>query len=141
MPSMTGDWDNAPPTRRDGSSWPEDKKQQAATLALTSQQLEQQRLRTINDSTHQLSAQDFKDFPTEAKYWGLKAESMTYDSGYGRNGQSDMSTSYHWSIVFFDNDEALEAWVLNCEKHRLTYKIIRAEPVKTEVKAVFSIAK
>lgn len=115
--------------------------QLAKKQALTSQQLEQHRRRTIGDATHSLSAQDIKDFPTEVKYWGLKTDSMTYDSGYGRNGQQDMSTSHHWSIVVFDTDEALEAWVLERVEHRDTYHVIRAEPVKTEVKAVFSIAK
>ena len=141
MPSMTGDWDNAPPTQRDGSPWPEDRKRQMATPAPTAQQLEQQRRRTIGDATHHLSAQDLKDFPTTVKYWGLKTESMTYDSGYGKHGQPDMSTSHHWSIAVFDTDEALEAWVLERVERRETYRIIRADPVKTEVKAVFSIAK
>ena len=107
----------------------------------TSLELEQQRRRAISDASQCLSAEDLKNFPTEAKYWGLKTESMTYDSGYGKYGQPDMSTSHHWSIVVFDTDEALEAWVLKCVERRETYRVIRAEPVKTEVKAVFSIAK
>ena len=150
MPSMTGDWDNAPPTRRDGSAWDGDKANHPqihtnrfapAEPAPTSQQLEQQRRRTISDASHHLSAQDFKDFPTTVKYWGLKTESMTYDSGYGDRGQTDMTTSYHWSIWTFDTEEALEAWVLERVERRETYKVIRAEPVKTEVKAVFAITK
>ena len=109
--------------------------------APTLQELEQQRRRSISDSTHYLSAQDLKDFPTTVKYWGLKTETNTYDSGYGRHGQPDMTTAHTWSIVVFDTDEALQTWVLERVERRETYRVIRAEPVKTEVKAVFSIAK
>ncbi len=142
MPSMTGDWDNAPPTQRNGDPWPEDiKPKQAAKPAPTAQELEQKRRRSISEATHHLNPHDVKDFPTTAKYWGLKPESQTYDSGYGHNGQPDMTTSYYWSIVTFDTEEALEAWVLERVERRDTYKIVRAEPVKTEVKAVFSVVK
>ena len=116
-------------------------KQQAAKVAPTTKELEQQRLQRIRAATRSLSATELKDFPTEAKYWGLKTESHSYDSGYGHNGQRDMTTSHDWAIVVFDNEEALEAWVLQRVERRDTYRIIRAEPVKTEVKAVFSVVK
>lgn len=109
--------------------------------ALEAWALEQQRRRRISDATHYLSAQDLKDFPTMMKYWGLKTESHTYDSSYGDRGQPDMTTSHTWSIVTFDTDEALEAWVLERVERRETYRVVKVEPVKTEVKAVFSIAK
>lgn len=104
-------------------------------------ELERQRLQRIRAATHSLSATELKDFPTEVKYWGLKTESHSYDSGYGRDGRIDMTTSHDWAIVVFDNEEALEAWVLERVERRDTYRIIRAEPVKTEVKAVFSVVK
>jgi len=107
----------------------------------TAQELEQQRRRRIYDEQKSLSAYDLKDFPTTTKYWGLKTESHTYDSGYGERGQPDMTTSHNWSITVFESDEAMEDWVLKCVERRDTYRIIRAEPVKTEVKAVFSVVK
>lgn len=119
----------------------EDKLRQAKKPAPTTQELEQQRRRQIYADQKSLSAHDLKDFPTTAKYWGLKTESATYDSGYGHNGQPDMTTSHYWSITIFESDEALEDWVLQRVERHETYKIIRAEPVKTEVKAIFSIAK
>jgi hypothetical protein len=112
-----------------------------AKAAPTAQELEQQRRRRIYDEQKSLSAYDLKDFPTEAKYWGLKTESHTYDSGYGERGQPDMTTSHSWSITVFESEEALEAWVLDRVERRETYRVIRAEPVKTEVKAVFSVLK
>lgn len=116
-------------------------KLEPAKASPTTQELEQQRRRRVYDNQKPLSASDLKDFPTEAKFWGLKTQSMTYDSGYGRNGHPDMTTSNYWSITVFADEEALEAWVLNCVERRETYRIIRAEPVKTEVKAVFSVLK
>lgn len=109
--------------------------------APTAQELEQQRRSRIYKNQKHLSASDFKNFPTETKFWGLKTETHTYDSGYGDRGQPDMTTSSNWTITVFEDEEALEAWVLDCVEHRYTYKIIRAEPVKTEVKAVFSVVK
>lgn len=105
------------------------------------QELRQEKYRRISDATHHLDASSFKGFPTDAKYWGIKSESIHYDSGYGDRGQPDMTTSYYPSISIFDTEEALEAWVLERTERREAYKIIRAEPVKTEVKAVFSVLK
>ena len=122
------------------SDWP-DRSKSHLLKEPTSQELEHQRRRAISNATHYLSAQDLKDFPTTAKFWGLKPETNTYDSGYGDRDRPDMTTAYTWSIVVFDTDEALEAWVLECVERRETYRIIRAEPVKTQVKAVFSVVK
>lgn len=120
------------------TSWP---KPSVPERTPTPQELEQKRRRTISDATHYLSAQDLKDFPTEEKYWGLKTETCTYDSGYGERGQPDMTTAHNWTITVFDTMEALEAWVLQCVERRETYRVVKAEPVKTEVKAVFSVVK
>ena len=95
--------------------------------------------RKIYDATHHIS--EISALPTDARYFALYQESITYDDGYGERGESSVSTRKYIGVVYFDTDEALEAWVLQAVEQRKTYRIIRAEPVKTEVKAVFSIAK
>ncbi len=135
MPSMTGDWDNSPPTQRDGSRWPEDKVHQAMKPVET----EQQRRTRLYKETHRVS--ELSKLPTDIRYWGISQDSMTYDSGYGDNGRPDMCTSQYLTIAWFESDEALEAWVLERVERRESYKIFRAEPVNTQVKAVFSIVK
>jgi hypothetical protein len=116
---------------------------QATFQTKTPEQLERERVaaeaRKIWDETHSVS--EISKLPSDVRYWGLAQESMTYDSGYGERGQPDMSTTQYLSITYFDTDEALEAWVLKAVENRKTYKIFRAEPVNTQVKAVFSIQK
>lgn len=93
----------------------------------------------IYKATHSVS--ELSKLPTDVRYWGIGTRSMTYDSGYGRNGQPDMTTDHLLTITWFETDEALEAWVLQRVEARDSYKVFRAEPVQTEVKAVFSIKK
>jgi hypothetical protein len=89
--------------------------------------------------THNVS--EVSKLPTTTKYFAIVQDSMTYDSGYGERGQPDMSTIQLLNLTWFEDDEALEAWVLKAVEERKSYRIVRVEPVKTEVKAVFSIQK
>lgn len=91
------------------------------------------------DATHHAST--IKQLPTTTKYWALEEHTRTYDSGYGHSGSPDMVTDTSLSVVYFDTDEALEAWVLSAVEQRKSYKVFRVEPVNIEVKAVFSIQK
>lgn len=100
---------------------------------------EGQRRTRLYNQTHHVS--DLSKLPSDIRYWGISSRTFTYDSGYGRNGQADMCTDHLLSITWFESDEALEAWVLQKVESRESYKIYRAEPVNTQVKAVFSIVK
>lgn len=95
--------------------------------------------RRVYDHTHSVS--EVSKLPPDVRYFAIEQSSMTYDSGYGHNGQADMCTSQLLNLIWFDDDEALEAWVLAAVEQRKSYRIVRIEPVKTEVKAVFSIQK
>lgn len=129
MPSITGDWDNVPPQRLAGYK--------PAAVTKTEQENEGERRTRLYNQTHSVS--DLSKLPTDVRYWGITQDSMTYDSGYGHNGQPDMCTTQYLTIVWFESDEALEAWVLQQVESRKSYKVFRAEPVNTRVKAVFSI--
>lgn len=98
-----------------------------------------QKLRSLYDRTHPVA--EISKLPADVRYFAIEQTSMTYDSGYGHNGQPDMCTSKFLSLVWFEDEEALEAWVLKAVEDRKSYRIVRIEPVKTEVKAVFSIQK
>lgn len=159
MPSMTGDWDNAPPSQRDGTPWPSDKVWTAVpadsrvsqsvrwtaspspseTPAQLMNRLQREVNARISNDTHSVSV--LSELPSDARYWGIGTRSMTYDSGYGRDGRSDMQTERLLTITWFGSDEALEAWVLKRVEARESYKVFRAEPVNTQVKAVFSTQK
>ena len=102
----------------------------------TPQELEQQRRRAIYDQTHHVSSID--KLPADVRYWGIKNESYRYDTGYGERGQPDYSTAEYLSVTWFETEEALEAWVLERVEAREKYRIFRAHPIQTEVKAVFS---
>lgn len=100
---------------------------------------EPQRRSRLYKETHTVS--ELSKLPTDVRYWGIGTRTMTYDSGYGRNGQPDMTTDHILTITWFESDEALEAWVLQQAERRESYKVFRAEPVNTQVKAVFQIVK
>jgi len=105
----------------------------------TAEQLKQEKSRRVYSHTHSVS--EVSKLPPDVRYFAFEQSSSTYDSGYGRNGQSDMCTSQEIRLTWFEDDEALEAWVLSAVEQRKSYRIVRVEPVKTEVKAVFSIQK
>jgi hypothetical protein len=95
--------------------------------------------RRVYSHTHPVS--EISKLPSDVRYFAIVQDSMTYDSGYGDRGQPDMSTMQLLNLTWFEDDEALEAWVLKAVEDRKSYRIVRVEPVKTEVKAVFSIQK
>lgn len=97
--------------------------------------LKEERARSLYDRTHHVS--EVSKLPSDTRYWALEQTSMTYDSGYGEHGRPDMCTSQFMNVVCFDDEEALQDWVLKAVEQRKTYRIFRAEPVK----AVFSIVK
>lgn len=105
----------------------------------TPEQLKQEKSRRTYANTHSVS--EVSKLPSDVRYWALEQSSMTYDSGYGERGQSDMTTSQLLNVIWFEDDEALEEWVIKAVEQRKTYRIFRVEPVKTEVKAVFSVVK
>ena len=105
----------------------------------TDAELQREREQRSYRETHSLG--EISKLPQEARYWGMTTETMTYDSGYGDHGKPDMTTSTYWQIVWFETDTALEDWVLKQVKDNKPYQVIRAEPVSTTVKAVFSIVK
>jgi hypothetical protein len=99
----------------------------------------QAKITRVYNNTHTVS--EVSKLPATTKYFAIVQDSMTYDSGYGERGERDMCTSQILNLVWFEDDEALEAWVLKAVEERKSYRIARVEPVKTEVKAVFSIQK
>lgn len=103
----------------------------------TSEQLAQERTSRIYKNTHNVS--EVSKLPKDVRFWAVSQESMRYDSGYGDRGATDMCEMKYLVITWFEDEEALEAWVLKAVEERKTYQIFRAEPVNTEVKAVFSI--
>jgi hypothetical protein len=105
-------------------------------MTATSQQLEQERRRRVYNETHHVS--ELSKLPADVRYWGIVEDSITYDSGYGDRGQPDMTTSHYLNITWFESEEALETWVLDQVERRKSYKIFRAHPIQTEVRAVFS---
>jgi len=159
MPSMTGDWDNAPHRNVTELAPPSNKHEPAViadarvgqsvrwtaspppseTPAQLMNRLQREVNARISNDTHSVS--DLSKLPSDARYWGIGTRSMTYDSGYGHDGRSDMQTDHLLTITWFGSDEALEAWVLKRVESRESYKVFRAEPVNTQVKAVFSIQK
>jgi hypothetical protein len=133
MPSMTGDWDNAPPSQRDGSSWPDDRLTAVAAKPKVLSEADQ-RVR-IRNQTHRASV--LSELPTSVRYWGICERSVTTTSGY----PDDLTQHLYLDITWFESEEALEAWVLQQVEARNSYKVFRSEPVVTEVKAVFTMRK
>jgi hypothetical protein len=107
--------------------------------AVSPEKERQMKLTRVYNNTHSVS--EVSKLPSTTKYFAIVQDSMTYDSGYGDHGQPDMCTSQLLNLVWFEDDEALEAWVLKAVEERKRYSIVRVEPVKTEVKAVFSVVK
>lgn len=110
-----------------------------AEISKDAARLKQERARSLYDRTH--SAVEISKLPKDTRYWALEQTSMTYDSGYGDHGRQDMCTQNILNVIWFEDEEALEAWVIKATEERKSYRIFRAEPVKTEVKAVFSVVK
>jgi hypothetical protein len=102
----------------------------------TEEELRREKLLRVGKHTH--TATSIKTLPSDIRYWALTQESMRYDSGYGTERGYDCTMEY-LSVTWFDDEEALEAWVLRAVEDKKAYKVFRAEPVSTEVKAVFSI--
>lgn len=102
----------------------------------TEEELRREKLLRVGKHTHSIN--NISTLPTDIRYWALMQESMRYGSGYAERGEYD-STMEYLSVTWFDDEEALEAWVLRAVEDKKTYKVFRAEPVSTEVKAVFSI--
>lgn len=85
----------------------------------------------IYRSTHHAS--EVKSIPDTAHFAILVNETYTQDDGY--NGSS---YSNYLQYVFFDNDEALQAWII--ENHlKKTYKVISVKPVEVELKTTITI--
>lgn len=92
----------------------------------------------IANHTHRCSM--LSSLPTSAKYWAVVQGSFVATS-HQRNEYDHETTVSTLEIVWFDDEEALQAWVLDALKSNRQHRIFRAEPVKTEVKTVFSIQK
>lgn len=87
----------------------------------------------IANHTHRCSM--LSSLPTTTKYWAVVQESVIQDD-YGP--AIPVPTL---GFVWFDDEEALQAWVLDALKSNRQHRIFRAEPVKTEVKTVFTVQK
>ena len=82
-----------------------------------------------------------KDLPAEEHYAVLVETSISYPDPYDdRHTGSTASTAYLEYIAFGD-EKALESWVIEASKSHKSFKVLFTKPVKTEVKAVFSIVK
>jgi hypothetical protein len=85
-------------------------------------------------------AGEVQQIPEHAHVAVLVNKSFTYDDGRDERGQPSMSTTNHLSYIWFDSDEALEAWVL-ANHQRETYRVIHVKPVTVTLKTVITVEK
>ena len=98
---------------------------------------EAERRHLIYQATH--SAGEVSKVPEDAHFAVLHNKSMRYDDGYGddRHGPS-YSTLNYVEYIFFDNEVALNAWILeNYQKE--TFKVVHVKPVEYELKTTIAI--
>ena len=95
-----------------------------------------QRHQRIYKATHTASSLD--KIPDVAHFAILVEESMRYDDGYGENGHTSYSTHNYLSYVFFDTEEALDAWIV--ENHlKKKFKVINVKAVEFELKTTIRL--
>jgi len=98
---------------------------------------EAERHRFIYNSTH--PASEVSKIPEGAHFAVLCNESMRYDDGYGdeRSGPS-YSTMNYLSYIYFDNEAALNAWILEHHQKK-TFKVIHVKPVEFELRTTIKV--
>lgn len=92
--------------------------------------------------TNRHYANTLSALPTDARFWAIYEDSITYDSGYGDRGGRDMVTDQLTRIVWFDTKADLEEWVLENSKKEYSkckFKLFMAEPVNFEITVSVSV--
>jgi hypothetical protein len=87
--------------------------------------------RRIYNETH--CANEVSKVPKTAHFAVLCNESITYDDGYGDHGSASLSTHTYIGYIFFESDEALEAWILE-NYQKKTFQVVKVTPVQYEMK-------
>jgi len=90
----------------------------------------EKRHRIYNETHH---ASEVSKIPKTSHFAVLCNESMSYDDGYGSRDGPSYSTHHYLSYIFFESDEALEAWILE-NYQKKTFQVVKMTPVQYEMK-------
>jgi len=89
--------------------------------------------------THSISS--LENFPTTAHFAVLIASSFSRMDQWSdmNNGQPFQSSTNVLEYVWFEDDEALNAWLLDKHNMNKTHKVIRVNPVEVKLHTTVEI--
>lgn len=92
---------------------------------------EVERRRMIYNSQH--NASEVSKVPDTAHFAVLCNDSLYYTDSY-----NDSATHHYVSYIFFDNEEALSAWIIE-NSQKKTFVVVHVRPVEYELKTSITL--